>query len=79
MRKAMVFVFGVLLLVFTGRAWPQTETGQISGTVLDPQENGVPNAKIIIRNTGTGASRDTASDDHGPSLSLICSRRNIQC
>jgi len=65
MRKTVVFIFGVLLLVFTGRAWAQTETGQISGTVADQQDNGVPKAKIVIRNLGTGALRETASDDHG--------------
>jgi len=65
MRKAVVFIFGALLLVFTGRAWAQTETGQISGTVLDQQGNGVPNAKITIRNLGTSALRETNSDDQG--------------
>src|SRR5882762_3047741 len=65
MRKAVVLFFAALLLVFTGTAWAQTETGQISGTVLDQQGNGIPKAKIIIRNLGTGALRETASDDHG--------------
>ncbi len=65
MRKALVLAFVALLLVFTGTAWAQTETGQISGTVIDQQGNGVPKAKIVIRNTGTGAVREVASDDHG--------------
>ena len=65
MRKAMVFIGASLLLAFASTVWAQTETGQISGTVLDQQNNAVPNAKITIRNVGTGALRETASDDHG--------------
>jgi len=65
MRKAVVIIFVAALLVWTGRAWAQTETGQISGTVLDQQGAGVPNAKITIRNTGTGAAREIESDGQG--------------
>jgi len=65
MRKTMVFIFASLMFFLSGKALAQTETGQISGTVLDPQNNAVPNAKITIRNTGTGALRETASDGHG--------------
>ncbi len=65
MRNAVIVFFAALLLAFAGAAWAQTETGQISGTVLDQQGNGVPKAKITIRNIGTGALRETVSDDHG--------------
>ena len=65
MRKANVFILVSLMFLFSGRVWAQTETGQISGTVLDPQNSIVPNAKITIRNAGTGALRETTSDDHG--------------
>ena len=65
MRKAVVIIFVAALLVWTGRAWAQTETGQISGTVLDQQGAGVPNAEITIRNTGTGAAREIESDGQG--------------
>src|SRR6266446_8134448 len=65
MRKAVVLFFAALLFAFAGTAWAQTETGQISGTVLDQQGNGIPKAKITIRNLGTGALRETVSDDHG--------------
>jgi outer membrane receptor protein involved in Fe transport len=65
MRKTIVFIFASLMFFLSGKALAQTETGQISGTVLDPQNNAVPNAKITIRNTGTGALRETASNDHG--------------
>ena len=65
MRKTVVFFFVALLLGFSTTTNAQTETGQISGTVLDQQGSSVPNAKIVIRNLGTGALRETASDDRG--------------
>lgn len=65
MRKTIVLISASLMLAFVGTIWAQTETGQISGTVLDQQSNTVPNAKITIRNVGTGALRETTSDDHG--------------
>ena len=65
MRKIVGVIFLGLLLIFPGKAWAQTETGQISGTVLDPQGNGIPSSKITVRNLGTGAIRETESDDHG--------------
>lgn len=65
MRKTTAFILASLMLFLSGKGWAQTETGQISGTVLDQQNNVVPSAKITIRNVGTGALRETASDDHG--------------
>src|SRR3989442_8059837 len=65
MRKAVVLFFAALLLAFAGTSWAQTETGQITGTVLDQQGNGVPKAKITVRNLGTGALREAGSDEHG--------------
>jgi outer membrane receptor protein involved in Fe transport len=65
---ACAFVAIAVLLLAGGlvsSAFGQTETGQISGTVLDQQSAGVPNAKITVRNLGTGATRETASDDRG--------------
>lgn len=65
MRRTTVFILTALMLFFLSKAKAQTETGQISGTVLDPQNSVVPKAKITIRNVGTGALRETASDEHG--------------
>src|SRR5713226_4959761 len=64
MRKA-VLIFAALLLVLTGRAWAQTETGQISGVVTDPSGATVPKAKVTVSSAATGAARDTTTDDHG--------------
>src|SRR5712692_6748025 len=65
MRKAVVLIFAALLLVLTGRAWAQTETGEISGVVTDPSGATVPKAKVTVSNAATGAARDTTTDDHG--------------
>src|SRR5712692_1071689 len=65
MRKAVVLIFAALLLVLTGRAWAQTETGQISGVVTDPSGATVPKAKVTVSSAATGAARDTTTDDHG--------------
>jgi outer membrane receptor protein involved in Fe transport len=65
MRNTVVLLFIALLLAFNISTSAQTETGQISGTVLDQQGAAVPNAKIVVRNVGTGAVRETVSDDRG--------------
>ena len=65
MPKTTAFILASLMFFLPGKAWAQAETGQISGTVLDQQNNVVPNAKITVRNVGTGALRETAADDHG--------------
>ena len=65
MRKMIPLILTSLMSFFPGKTWAQTETGQISGTVLDQQNNTVPNGRITVRNVGTGALRETASDDHG--------------
>jgi outer membrane receptor protein involved in Fe transport len=43
----------------------QTETGRISGTVMDASGAVVPGATISLRSTGTGAVRNTVSDENG--------------
>jgi len=56
----------LLLLIFcSSAAWAQTETGQITGVVTDPQGSAVAKAKIQVKNTATGSVRDTESDDNG--------------
>jgi hypothetical protein len=43
----------------------QTTFGRITGAVTDPTGAAVPNAKVIIRNTDTQASREIHTDDKG--------------
>ncbi len=59
-------VFATLCL---GAAYAQTETGQITGTVLDPTGAAVPNANVSATSSDTGAVR-TAQTESGGSYSF---------
>ena len=50
-----------------GATFAQSEIGgaTLNGTVLDPTGAAVPNAKVIVTNSGTGVSRNTQSNDTG--------------
>jgi hypothetical protein len=59
-----------LLLVFLLAglaAWGQSDAnkGQITGTIVDPNNAVVPNAKIRVKNTATGATRELTSGAEG--------------
>src|SRR5260370_36487193 len=61
--------WGILLCLmicaaFT-EAFAQTETGQITGTILDPSGAGVPNATITAKSTTTGLTRTVNSSGSG--------------
>ncbi|HTP43399.1 MAG TPA: TonB-dependent receptor [Candidatus Acidoferrum sp.] len=43
----------------------QVNTVNLSGTVLDPQQLAVKDAKITLKNTATGAEREAVSDSNG--------------
>jgi hypothetical protein len=58
---AALAVLGFLVLNVSA----QTETGQLTGTVLDPAGAAVPNAKVTVRNLATGSSRTTTTADAG--------------
>ena len=55
-------VFATLCL---GAAYAQTETGQITGTILDPTGAAVPNANVIAKSVATGAVRTAQSGTSG--------------
>jgi len=60
--------FGLLLVVMAllcGLALAQTETGQIIGTVTDPQGAVVSGAKVTAKNTSTNAERSTTTNSNG--------------
>jgi Carboxypeptidase regulatory-like domain/TonB-dependent Receptor Plug Domain len=62
LRLALV----ALLAVFFPGARLQAQTGQITGTVVDPSGAAIPGAHVQIINQGTGAeTRDTTSDATG--------------
>jgi len=54
-----------LLLGFTQIAMSQSSSGAFRGHVLDPSGAGVPDAKVIVRNQGTGVTLETTTDASG--------------
>jgi hypothetical protein len=56
--------FTTLAVVLTASCWAQF-SGSIQGTVQDPAGAVVPNAKVQLKNTGTGVAAATTSDAEG--------------
>jgi hypothetical protein len=54
-----------LLLICGVAALAQSNTGSVSGTVIDPQGSIVPDAEIAIRSTDLAAKRSVHSDHNG--------------
>ncbi|MFN7919718.1 MAG: carboxypeptidase regulatory-like domain-containing protein [Bryobacteraceae bacterium] len=63
----------LLALIFLSSicAWAQTSTGSITGTVTDSSGAVVPNARIAIRNAGTGTHMDAVSNAEGNYTALL--------
>lgn len=69
-RRSSVVVFllsAALLLGMAVSVWAQSEatTGTVRGTLTDTSGGSIPNAKITIKNTETGYTRETQSGDDG--------------
>ena len=54
-----------LCLLPLPRAWGQSATATLSGTVVDEQSNVVPDVKITLQNDATSRTRDVTSNDSG--------------
>ncbi len=56
-----------MLLSWSLSAWGQSEatSGAIRGTITDPKGGTVPQAKVTVKNLGTGYMRETQSGDDG--------------
>ncbi len=65
--KAISMVIAALFLVVmaSGAALAQGESGQINGKVTDPQDRVVPGATVTVKSVTTGAERTATSDDQG--------------
>lgn len=61
----------VLVLAVTAALYGQATTGQFSGTVTDASGALIPNAKVTVTNTGTGASRAVTTDQTGTYLAPL--------
>jgi hypothetical protein len=67
-QKKKVFLYSVLLfcfVIFSGTVFAQSNKGSIIGTVKDPNDAVVPNAKVTITNNANGETRETTSNDSG--------------
>lgn len=63
-----IFLFTVMmfcLLVLNGIVYAQSNKGSIIGTVKDPNDAVVPNAKVVVTNNANGETRETTTDDGG--------------
>ena len=71
-RRTLTRLFGIMILsvAFCARISAQVDTGTVSGTVLDQSGAVVPNAKVTIRNTGTGLGQEVTTDRAGLYVSL---------
>jgi hypothetical protein len=71
MTRALVKMLVVLTLLLGGTslAWAQLRiVGAISGTVQDSTGAVVPNARVVMKDTKTGITRETTSSDRGTFL-----------
>lgn len=66
MRHLILFAF-LACLLGVSCAWAQADAnkGQIAGTVFDPRQAVIPNAKVIIRNAQTGLVRELTTNEVG--------------
>lgn len=65
LRTSLSLVLVLVLAVSGLLAQSGAQTGQITGTVTDPNGAVVPGAKITIINAETGATREVTSDESG--------------
>jgi hypothetical protein len=72
--KRIVLTVGVIFCAFAGRAFAQTITGTISGTLKDTTGSAVVGAKVEVINTDSGSFRNVQTDASGhysvPALGL---------
>src|SRR6266481_2566492 len=65
-KSAIVVVLVIVALIgFAHQGYSQTETGQITGSVLDPTGAVIPNAKVTVKSVSTGLERQTATTTAG--------------
>ena len=58
-------IAAALLVVFAAPALAQIDRGNLTGVVSDPSGGAVPNAALLLVNTGTSAERTEHSDSSG--------------
>jgi hypothetical protein len=64
LRRIPWLLFPILLLTL-GTAHAQQLTGTLSGIALDQQDARIPGAKVVVKNDGSGDTRNTVTDGQG--------------
>jgi len=59
------YVSAIIISLFAVSAYAQSDRGTITGTVLDPGGAVIPSAKVLAKNTDTGATSETVSTETG--------------
>ena len=66
MKQLLVFVWFAIALCFGAiHLFGQAETGQVTGTIIDPSGASVANAAVTVTNVATQAMRDTVAGADG--------------
>ena len=63
--RQFFFLAPLLVLLAVATAFGQGTTGTLGGVVKDPQGAVVPGAKVVVKNTDTGAETTTTTDADG--------------
>jgi hypothetical protein len=58
-------LIAVLPLVCAGSLWSQTDSGSLTGRVVDPSGAAVPATRLKLKNLGTGTLREATTSDEG--------------
>src|SRR5262245_60874679 len=64
-RMSALLGIGLAAIVLPALARAQTSTGKIVGVVQDSSGGVLPGVSIVVKNLGTGTSRDAVTDDRG--------------
>ena len=66
MNRCMVaFLAAATLVTTSSPAWSQVLYGSIVGNVKDSSDAAVPSATVIVKETGTGFTRETTTNETG--------------
>ena len=65
LRSRYFSSLSMLLAASSVSAFGQTDTGTLLGSVVDPTQSVVPEAKVTLRNTQTGATLVATTDKDG--------------
>src|SRR3954470_16987122 len=64
-RTARIASICVVLCLLTSGAWAQGIFATLTGVVTDPSQSVVPNAKVVLKDVGSGSVRETVSNGDG--------------